>query len=349
MKQCPNCQKFFDDDKKFCQIDGTSLVEMVETVTPDDPFKTVVGGIPITASNVSDDNLKTFVMSKEDKEDILQIPETFDAMKTMVISEPIKPTAPPPPPVSIPVVAAPEPPKFSEPSLSPPIFADLTANEPPKFESPFSAPIVAPPKMDAPIATPFSQPPVVEPPRFESTPLPSVSSANDSPYNKPVNAPIPSPFDTPTPPPLKAPAPMFSNEPKPMSSPFDQPAANPFGQANDPFANQQQDSAWSPPPAPVQSWQDQSVGANTPFQPPPAGSGGQNKTLPIVSLVCGILAFCCGILGIVAIITGFMGRSNANSNPQEYGGGGLATAGIILGIIGFLLNVGLGILQLVLR
>ena len=360
MKRCPNCQKVFDDDKKFCQIDGTPLVAMVEE--PNDPFKTVVGTQPpATSSNISDDNMKTFVIGKDERDDLLQIPEAFDPMKTMVVSEPIKPpppTPPPPtPPINEPVVPAP--PKFSEPSLNPPSFGDLSPSEPPKVESPFSTPIseppkVEPPKMDAPVANPFNPPPplVVEPPKFEATPLPSESSANDSPFNPPPKPPIASPFDAP--PPIFN-EPKMQEAPKPIGSPFDAPAspfdkpATPFGQANDPFANQQQDSAWSPPPAPVQSWQDQSVGQNTPFQPPPAGTGGQNKTLPIVSLVCGILGFCCGILGIVAIITGFMGRNNANTNPQEYGGAGLATAGMILGIIGFLLNVALGILQVFLR
>lgn len=352
MKRCPVCQKVFDDDKKFCQIDGTPLLDEVNSMTPDDPFKTVVGGPPLTSSNITDDNMKTFVMSSKEKEELLPIPEAFDPMKTVVVSEPIK--APPPPPVNEPVVPAPELPKFNEPSLSPPNFGDLSGNqppkveEPPKIESPFSTPFNEPPKVDTPVANPFSMPPpVVESPKFESTPLPSVSSTDDSPFNKPVNAPVSSPFDTPPPPPFKEPEPVFANDPKPIGSPFDQPST-PFGQSNDPFANQQQDAAWNPPPVPMQGWQDQPVGSNTPFQPPVAGMEGQNKTLAIVSLVCGVIGLCCGLSGIIAIITGFMAKNNADSNPAEYGGRGMAMAGIILGFVSLLLTIVGIILQIAL-
>jgi hypothetical protein len=73
---------------------------------------------------------------------------------------------------------------------------------------------------------------------------------------------------------------------------------------------------------------------------PAAASAKVNQTLSIVSLITGILGLtiCCGSLvpSLVAIITGFMGRSKANSNPQQYGGAGLALAGIIMGVIGLL-------------
>ena len=39
MKRCPTCQKTFDDAMRFCQTDGTPLVE---DVTPADPYKTMV-------------------------------------------------------------------------------------------------------------------------------------------------------------------------------------------------------------------------------------------------------------------------------------------------------------------
>lgn len=72
-----------------------------------------------------------------------------------------------------------------------------------------------------------------------------------------------------------------------------------------------------------------------------------NQTLPIVSLVLGISAivlFCCygGIpLGAAAIVTGYLGLKNANENPQQNGGRGLAIAGIILGAIGLLFSIGI--------
>lgn len=98
---------------------------------------------------------------------------------------------------------------------------------------------------------------------------------------------------------------------------------------------------WAPPPAPDANWQNQQIGQNTPFQPPVAG-GGQNQTLPIVSLVFGIVSVCCYIsplTGLVALITGYMGMKNANNDPNNYGGKGLAIAGMIVGGIFFLLGV----------
>lgn len=90
----------------------------------------------------------------------------------------------------------------------------------------------------------------------------------------------------------------------------------------------------------MQNWQDQNIGANTPFQPPLAAAG-QNNTLAIVSLVLGIASFLClGFLGsIPAIITGYMQRNNIKNNPSEYGGGGMAMAGMILGGLNLALNV----------
>ena len=78
---------------------------------------------------------------------------------------------------------------------------------------------------------------------------------------------------------------------------------------------------------------------NPSFTPSPA-TGGQNKTLAIVSLVVGILGFtvCCGALvpSIVAIILGFMAKGKAAKDPASYGGSGLALGGIITGVVGLL-------------
>lgn len=97
---------------------------------------------------------------------------------------------------------------------------------------------------------------------------------------------------------------------------------------------------WAPPPAPNASWQNQEIGSNAPFQAPVAG---QNKTLAIISLVCGILGMtvCCGsfVLSIAALVLGFMAKSKASQNPGEYGGAGLAMGGIITGAIGMLLSL----------
>jgi Domain of unknown function (DUF4190) len=106
------------------------------------------------------------------------------------------------------------------------------------------------------------------------------------------------------------------------------------------FGNQPlQQNDWTPPPAPGAGWQDQGLGATTPFQPPVAMQG-QNQTLPIISLVFGILSVCCyigPITGIVALITGYLGMKNVNADPNQYGGKGLAMAGMIVGGIFFVL------------
>jgi hypothetical protein len=72
---------------------------------------------------------------------------------------------------------------------------------------------------------------------------------------------------------------------------------------------------------------------------------GQNQTLPTISLITGIIGFltiCCwGAVpfGIVAIITGYLGYTNSNSNPNQYGGKGLAIAGMILGAVELMIMV----------
>lgn len=82
--------------------------------------------------------------------------------------------------------------------------------------------------------------------------------------------------------------------------------------------------------------QNQQLFANQPFISP-VGMAFQNKTLPTVSLVLGILGlvlFCCygGVpLGIGALVTGYLGLNNTSQNPQMFGGRGMAVAGMILG------------------
>ena len=98
----------------------------------------------------------------------------------------------------------------------------------------------------------------------------------------------------------------------------------------------------SPPPA----------GGPAPYGAPPGPSAAgpkKNSTLAVVSLVTGILAVlpCCNlyIMWLVAIITGFMAKSEIKKNPNLTGNG-MATAGIVLGALGFLIIIGLTILQL---
>ncbi len=97
--------------------------------------------------------------------------------------------------------------------------------------------------------------------------------------------------------------------------------------------------------APISPWQNQSGLQNKGFAPPPVVYS-QDQTLPIVSLVFGILSiplgFCCyaGIpLGIVALITGYIGFNNEKTNPERYGGRGFAIGGMILGGLVLLLTI----------
>jgi hypothetical protein len=70
-----------------------------------------------------------------------------------------------------------------------------------------------------------------------------------------------------------------------------------------------------------------------------------DQTLPTVSLVLGILSFlliCCygGFpLGLAAVVTGYLGMRNADSDPSRYGGRGLAIGGMVLGILSFLSSI----------
>jgi hypothetical protein len=90
-------------------------------------------------------------------------------------------------------------------------------------------------------------------------------------------------------------------------------------------------------------------------QPPPPPGGGYGAPQPayggaqpqktsvmaIISLVTGILGvICCGsfIFGIAALVLGFLGRKEINESNGTKKGGGLATAGLVLGAIGVVLS-----------
>jgi hypothetical protein len=60
-----------------------------------------------------------------------------------------------------------------------------------------------------------------------------------------------------------------------------------------------------------------------------------NDSQATLALVLGIISvFCCAILGPVALFIGNSSRQRINASGGTLGGGGLATAGMILGIIG---------------
>ncbi len=354
---------------KFCQTDGTVLVD---DAPPADPYKTVVGNQNDIAAAIPPlDPFKTIVAGsappRAREDDVLQLPENPDSQKTRLApqdefrgesksgkAEDVPALDLPPAPGGIPSAPLIEPKptsptdysapaQFNKPALSPPIFEDLPSSEAGSDDAATKI------KQD------FSRENSASP--FDSKPFPNDFSAQ-SPYGNQENKPIPSPFqdspppqyqspaspfDAPKPPPVKEAEPMFGGQPESFGqSPFQPPS--PFGNAEQPFNSPMQQAEWSPPPAPVAEWQNQDLGANTPFQPPPAASG-QDQTLAIVSLVCGVLSIlCCGFLtGIPAIITGYMAKNNVDSNPNQYGGRGLAIAGIVMGGISILFSI-LGII-----
>jgi len=429
MKKCPNCQKEFPDTMRFCQTDGTPLVEAVEESQPEDPLKTtVVRQEDIAASIPPSDPFKTMVASSDRNDesgDLLQLPEEeFDPLKTMVaapirqdkpVFEDVQPEPPkfeeikeeikaetPSSPFSgfsqpkeplpeapsdysnDPTLLQPEPPKFNEPDLSPPSFGGFSSQEddeenlpktvmqnswdnPPKSDqSPYSSDSPFSKPNDAPMSSPFDAPkssfdepssPFGQPPQspFESPKSP-FDAPNEAQFDQPQQAPFEAPQSS-----FEPPTPSFQ-EPTPMQ--FGSPQSQ-FDQANQGFGSNQplEQSNWNPPPSPESGWQEQGLGANTPFQPPVVKSG-QSQGLAIASMVCGgvslvmlvglIIPFVnlvCGLvspgLGLAAIITGFLARSRANQNPEQYGGAGLALGGIITGALSILAVVGLFIIAIV--
>lgn len=367
MKKCPTCQKTFEGAMRFCQTDGTPLVEVVEEPQVIDPLKTMVVGPDDLPELAKQDPMKTMVVSPPKEEDILQIPESFDPMKTMVSSDTpsFKPPSSEPrfvPPASgEPVVKAdsqppinpndtlaqtPELPNFKEPSLSPPDMGNWAGTPPAPMEQ----------KPVPPVAPPIAEvkPPVSDQPKFDSAPLPSEAP---SPFEMPKSSPVapPTPFEPPPPLPFAKDEPMFGGKQPPFQKspfglpeePLNRPSVQPPAFEPPPPVQSgipmQAAPEWTPPPAPVAEWQDQSLGQNTPFQPPAAGTGSKNQTLAIVSLVTGIISLLCctGLFvpGIVAAVLGFIARGKASSNPNEYGGGGMALAGIILGVLNVLFSL----------
>lgn len=134
----------------------------------------------------------------------------------------------------------------------------------------------------------------------------------------------------------------------PPPSPFNEsPAESEYARAQaeeirSTFGQENADWTPAPPPiaaAPISSWQSDEGVASPSFQSA-AALGNKEQTLAIISLVLGIagLTVCCGavIPSVAAIITGVMARGKAKNNPNQYGGDGMALAGIITGIVGIL-------------
>src|SRR5438270_896085 len=179
MKRCPTCQKTFDDNMRFCQTDGTPLVE---DAPPPDPYKTMVA-------------------SREDIQAALSAPAQTNESARAGIG------APEDEPLEIPS----NPPQSSPASefetklagrddaqvIDIPPLADATPPEPPRFAQPNSPP----------------------PSSGGSTPSsPSAAPNSPGAGDFPTTPPIPSPFSAPKSAPFEPPAASQANEPRAVFS-----------------------------------------------------------------------------------------------------------------------------------
>jgi hypothetical protein len=324
MKKCPTCGNTFDDGLRFCQTDGTPLIEAAGEARQSDPFQSVV-------SFQDDSETETKVRDRMDT-------SVSDASPTSSFD-------------SFGSLGKPGFPKFSEPGLSSPSFGDLAS---PESNLSSSSPKSGNDSGDATLVFDSKGIPEDYSTGFDPKPLP-----NDPPTQN--SAPIPSPFENPRstgyePPSYKEPEPDFGGQSDPFNqTPFGQ-AQTPFGNASNPYNPAMQQGNWAPvPTSGASEWQDQGFGGNAQFQPPMGAAQGQNQTLAIISLVLGLISIpCCGsvVLGLGALVTGYLAKKKADQNPAEYGGGNLALAGMIIGaittVVGFIfiiLQVFLGIFQ----
>lgn len=313
MKKCPTCDKTYEDSMRFCQLDGATLVTDEPAF---DPYATIVS----TTAN-------PIVLAPEPTAETAAPVE--EAVEEPIIHQTIGST-----PIAEPedVLDLPEPDPLKT------MYASDTEMKD----------ILSPAEAEEPLMEVHE---VVEPPSPSFiAPEPTAPSFGDM-------SPPPSPFSTPDAdgehavpqPSFEQPSamPVFG-EPEPV---WDEPATmmQPSASVDIPFTPPQPVAEWTPPPVPDANWQNQEIGANTPFQPPPAGVGGENKTLAVISLVTGILSlFCCGwfIPGIVAIVLGFIAKGKATSDPANNGGAGLALGGIITGGVSIVLGIIVVILYL---
>lgn len=143
--------------------------------------------------------------------------------------------------------------------------------------------------------------------------------------------------------------------PEQPQNPYEQPASGAYGQSSD-TVGQGAAGGTTPPPTPEsynyqQNYNQQSYGPQGGYGPggyyqqpgyPMSPQGGyyqptQMAPGAVAALVCGIIGiviYCTGlILGIIAITQAKKARDHIAMNPQLYGGGGMATAGMVLGII----------------
>jgi len=276
----------------------TDGTPLVEEEAPLDPYKTMMA----RPGDLADASPKS---QNKEEEEVLQLPaEKPDLLKTTYTSEDeirramASRESDKEQVIELPPLA-PDPPKFNEPSLIPPSFDDISP--PPSPKEAYAE------------KSPFNSSPPLSPFEMTTPPVPSpFGESNRASYNPPAR--------------------NFQEHAKPEPPGNVSPPFNPFDKPSPP-------AEWAPSPAPRANWQNQGMAQNAPSRPPMARTEGPNQVLAIVSLVLGIigLVFCMGVTSPIALVTGFLARRKAAEKPSEYGGGGLALAGIITGAIGTIL------------
>jgi uncharacterized protein DUF4190 len=178
---------------RFCQSDGTPLVD---DAPPLDPYKTMVARPADIAAAMPPRGSEAPLPDLLKDEEVLQLPDDSDPLKTMYASEEeIRREmnaldAADEPVMDLPPLA-PEPPRFSEPSLSPPSFGGLSSPPPSPFspseEGSSSFGDTAPP-----ISSPFRDPepaaPELASPNFAQFKDPDPIDASSNPFDPPKSS-----------------------------------------------------------------------------------------------------------------------------------------------------------------
>lgn len=285
---------------RFCQTDGTPLVEAAEPV---DPYKTMVARPEDIAAAMPP------LPDAKAEEEVLDIPPD-DPKKTMYASEAEIRSAMAEVDkggdqvIDIPPIAEPEPPRFIEPTLgaSPPPSPFAEQNEP-------QAPTALPEEDSGPKTTP---------------PIPSPFDASMVNFQKPSAPDLhPEPLN---------PTPAAE---RPAAEPS---FGSPFAAADEPSSPIAQ--ADPTPAAQMADWQDNQMQNPQFQGAAPAAQNKTLAIVSLVVGILGLTICCGGVIpNIVAIVLGFMARGKAKSNPSEYGGAGLAAGGIVTGVLGLLLSL----------
>jgi hypothetical protein len=73
----------------------------------------------------------------------------------------------------------------------------------------------------------------------------------------------------------------------------------------------------------------------------PKGEKPPASPAAVLALVCGILLCLGPLTGLTAIVAGLVARGQAQRRPAHIGGAGMATIGILLGVLNLFLSLGL--------